>query len=144
LIEEADYRGPLHCHSTWSDGLASIAEMAAGCQARGWEYIAITDHSQLAAYAGGLKPHEIEEQQAEIDEVAPTLKKFRIFKGTEGDILARGRLDYDDDILEPMDLVGASGHSRFTLSRADRTARIVRAIEHPLVTILGHATGRLL
>src|SRR5690606_21004192 len=93
LIEEADYRGPLHCHSTWSDGLASIAEMAAGCQARGWEYIAITDHSQLAAYAGGLKPHEIEEQQAEIDEVAPTLKKFRIFKGTECDILADGRLD---------------------------------------------------
>jgi len=144
LVEESDYRGPLHCHSTWSDGLGSIADMAEGCRERGWEYIAITDHSQLAAYAGGLKPAQLLEQQAEIDEANAGLKSFKIFKGCECDILADGRLDYSDDILETMDLVVASVHSRFNRSRAEQTARLVQAIQHPLVTILGHPTGRLL
>jgi DNA polymerase (family X) len=153
LVELAELRGTFHCHTVYSDGRASVAEMAEAAAARGWEYLGLADHSQSAAYAGGLTPARVREQQAEIDawnaaraEAARTggSGAFRIFKGIESDILADGSLDYDDDVLASFDYVVGSVHSGFGMSEAEMTARIVRAVRNPYLTILGHPTGRLL
>ena len=144
LVTAADIRGLLHVHSTYSDGADSLEAMARAIQERGFEYMGIADHSQAAAYAGGLRVEDVQRQWEEIDRLNEELAPFRIFKGIESDILSDGSLDYDDDLLAQFDFVVASIHSQFNLSREAMTARIVRAIEHPAATIVGHPTGRLL
>lgn len=144
LINEQDVRGMLHLHSNYSDGADSIAAMAQAVQQRGYTYMGMSDHSQSAAYAGGLKVDAVRRQWDEIDALNEELAPFHIFKGIESDILGDGSLDYEDDILEQFDFVVASVHSQFNLKREAMTARIIRAIEHPATTIVGHLTGRLL
>jgi DNA polymerase (family X) len=146
LLTFPDIRGVLHCHSTWSDGKGTVEAMAAAAQQRGWSYIGISDHSVSAFYAGGLKPEQVREQHAEIDELNSRLagSGFRVLKGIEADILADGRVDYDEEILASFDYVIASIHSRFSMDEATMTRRIVTALENPYVTILAHPTGRLL
>ena len=144
LLEPTDIRGALHCHSTWSDGKATIAEMADAARERGWSYIGITDHSQAAFYAGGLSRDRVLEQHDEIDALNAKRGDVRILKGVECDILADGTLDYGDALLDRFDYVIGSVHSRFSMDRATMTARLLRAFEDPRLTILGHPTGRLL
>jgi DNA polymerase (family 10) len=144
LIEAGDIQGVFHCHTTYSDGRNSIEEMVQAAQALGLKYLGLADHSQSLTVANGLTPERVRQQQAEIDSINKRLKKFKIFKGTECDILADGRLDYSDDVLATFDYVVASVHSHFKQSREEMTARILRAIHNPYVTMLGHATGRLL
>jgi DNA polymerase (family 10) len=144
LIEPGDIRGVLHCHSTWSDGKASIAEMADAARERGWSYIGITDHSQAAFYAGGLSRDRVLEQHDEIDALNAKRSDVRVLKGVEADILADGQLDYDSALLDRFDYVIGSVHSRFSMDRATMTARVLRALDDPHLTILGHPTGRLL
>jgi DNA polymerase (family 10) len=144
LIEPNDIRGVLHCHSEYSDGKATIAEMAAAAKALGWSYIGISDHSQSAFYAGGLKPEAVLAQHAEIDRLNSSDLGILILKGVEADILADGQIDYDPDLLDRFDFVIASVHSRFSMDRETMTARVLRALDDPHVTILGHPTGRLL
>ena len=144
LVTPADIRGMLHLHSTYSDGADSLEAMALAVQARGFEYMGIADHSQTAAYAGGLSVDAVRRQWEEIDQLNEKLAPFRIFKGIESDILADGSLDYDDDLLAQFEYVVVSVHSQFNLDRDKMTARIIRAIEHPYSTIVGHLTGRLL
>lgn len=145
LVTARDIQGALHCHSTWSDGHASIREMAQACRALGYHYLGICDHSQLAAYAHGLTPADVRRQQAEIDALnAEFGPDFRILKGTECDIHKDGALDYDDATLATFDFVVASIHSNFNLSEAEETQRLIRAIQNPYTTIIGHPTGRLL
>ena len=144
LIEAGDMAGVLHCHTTYSDGQMSVEELARACQRRGYQYLAICDHSQSAAYAGGLSPDAVRRQWDEIDAANEKLKGFHIFKGIESDILGEGELDYPDPLLAGFDLVVVSIHSRMTMDREAMTRRICRAMEHPAATILGHPTGRLL
>jgi DNA polymerase (family 10) len=145
LIELDDLTGTFHCHTDWSDGAATLAEMADAAREAGLRYLGIADHSRSAGYAGGLSVERVREQWAEIDALNVTFGgKFRLFKGTECDILGDGSLDYPDELLEGFDYVVASVHSLFGLSREEMTARIVKAVSHPQVTMLGHATGRLL
>jgi DNA polymerase (family 10) len=144
LVTTRDIRGVLHCHTLYSDGKATIADMAAAAKERGYSYIGITDHSQSAFYANGMPRERLLAQLEEIDEVNATLSGFRVLKGVEADILADGRIDYDDDILDQLDFVVASIHSRFAMDRDGMTARLLRALDDPRVTILGHPTGRLL
>jgi DNA polymerase (family X) len=144
LLEPGDIRGVLHCHSTWSDGKVSIAAMADAAHERGWSYIGITDHSQAAFYAGGLSRERVLEQHEEIDALNAARSDVRILKGIEADILADGALDYDDALLDRFDFVIGSVHSRFSMDRAAMTARVLRALDDPHLTILGHPTGRLL
>ncbi|MFN3194449.1 MAG: DNA polymerase/3'-5' exonuclease PolX [Chlorobiota bacterium] len=144
LIEESDMKGMLHCHSKWSDGLNTIEEMALEAKALGYSYFAITDHSQTAVYANGLSPERVLAQHREIDELNQKDLGIRILKGIESDILNDGSLDYDEEILEKFDLVVASIHSNFTMSKKDMTDRVIRAVMSPYTTILGHPTGRLL
>jgi len=144
LVEASDIRGVLHCHSTWSDGKATIAEMADAARERGWSYIGITDHSQSAFYAGGLSRERVLAQHDEIDALNATRTDVRILKGVECDILADGSLDYDDALLDRFDYVIGSVHSRFSMDRATMTTRVLRALDDPRLTILGHPTGRLL
>ncbi len=144
LITSEDIKGALHCHSTWSDGSATIEEMAEAARTRGWKYIGITDHSQAAFYAGGMKRDEILRQHEEIDELNASRKGFRILKGIECDILPNGQLDYGDDALDLFDYVIGSVHSQFKMGEKEMTARILSAMDDPHLTILGHATGRLL
>jgi DNA polymerase (family 10) len=144
LVEADDIQGVFHNHTTYSDGHNSVEEMAQAAQALGLKYLGLADHSQSLTIANGLSPARIRQQQAEIDRVNKGLKGFKIFKGTECDILADGSLDYDDTILATFDYVVASVHSHFKQSREEMTARIIKAIRNPHVTMLGHATGRLL
>ena len=144
LVTPADVRGVLHCHSTYSDGGATIAEMAQAAKDRGWTYIGITDHSQSAFYAGGLRPDDIARQHDEIDALNATMTDFTVLKGIEADILVSGQLDYDDDTLDRFDFVIGSVHSRFRMTESEMTARLLAAMDDPRLTILGHPTGRLL
>ncbi|HKG95627.1 MAG TPA: DNA polymerase/3'-5' exonuclease PolX, partial [Gemmatimonadaceae bacterium] len=145
LVALDDIRGVLHCHSQYSDGAASVAEMARAAQARGWGYLGISDHSESAFYAGGLKRDDVLRQHDEIDEVNAELgPDFRVLKGIEADILPDGRVDYDDGLLGRFDYVIGSIHSRFGMGEAEMTARVLRALDDPHLTILGHPTGRLL
>ncbi|MBY0528154.1 MAG: DNA polymerase/3'-5' exonuclease PolX [Gemmataceae bacterium] len=144
LLEADDIRGVFHCHTTYSDGHATLAEMAEAAQALGLEYLGIGDHSQSLTVANGLTPERVHKQWAEIDKLNAKFKGFRLFKGTECDILPDGSLDFDDDLLAEFDYVVASVHTHFGLAEPEMTARIVRAVSHPRVTMLGHMTGRLL
>ena len=144
LLQVADIRGAIHCHSTWSDGKATIAEMARAAKDRGWSYIGITDHSQAAFYAGGLSPERVLAQHEEIDALNAESPAFRILKGVECDILADGTLDYDQALLDRFDFVVASVHSRFSMDLTTMTDRVLRALDDPHLTVLGHPTGRLL
>ena len=145
LVTWDDLRGTLHNHSTWSDGKQSVAEMAAYCRELGLTYFGIADHSETASYAGGLDAERVRQQQLEIDELNTGFgADFRIFKGIESDILGDGSLDYDDDTLATFDYVVASVHQTLTMSLEKATTRLLRAIENPYTTILGHPTGRLL
>lgn len=144
LVQVSDIRGVFHCHSTWSDGVNTIEEMARAARALGFQYLGMGDHSQSLTVANGLTPDRVRRQHEEIDALNDRLKGFRVFKGIECDILPDGRMDFSDDVLATFDYVVASVHSHFKQSREEMTARIVRAVRHPLVTMLGHATGRLL
>lgn len=145
LVTLADLRGAFHNHTTESDGKSTLEQMAAAADALGWEYLAITDHSQTSVYAGGLEIPRLERQIAAIAELNASGRfRTRILSGSEVDILRDGSLDYPDELLARLDVVVASVHAAFTIPEEEQTARIVRALEHPLVHILGHATGRLL
>ena len=147
LVTREDYRGVLHVHSTYSDGKASIREMArAALVEQNCSYLGICDHSEVAVYAGGVKRGDIARQHEEIDAINAEMKPegFRVLKGCECDILADGALDYSDAILSRMDFVVASVHSRFNLSAMEMTNRLIAAVENPHTTIMGHLTGRLL
>jgi DNA polymerase (family 10) len=144
LIEPGDIKGVFHCHTVASDGHSTLEEMALAAKALGLKYLGIGDHSQSLTVANGLSPERVRQQQAEIDALNKKLEGIRLFKGIECDILADGSLDYEDDLLASFDYVVASVHSYFKQSREEMTARIVRAVRSPFVTMLGHATGRLL
>lgn len=146
LIRAKDIQGIVHAHSTYSDGKHSLKEMALACKERGYSYLVITDHSQSAFYAQGLKAERVRAQWAEIDALntLPSLQGFRIYKGIESDILASGALDYEEDILSGFDLIIASVHSGLQMSEEVATERLLKAIAHPKTKILGHPTGRLL
>lgn len=145
LVTLEDLRGILHVHSTWSDGQVSIREMAEATMALGKEYLGICDHSKIAAYAHGLNEAAVRQQHEEIDRLNEEYAgKFRILKGTECDILKDGALDFDDNTLARFDFVVASIHSQFQLPPEEQTQRLIRAIENPYCSILGHPTGRIL
>ncbi len=142
LVGEVDVRGFTHCHSTWSDGRHSIEQMARAAEARGADFITITDHSAAAHYAGGLDVERLRRQWDEIDEVQERVK-IRILKGTEADILADGAIDWPDRILERLDVVIASIHQRFRQDEETMTRRLLRAMRWPVFKIWGHPLGRL-
>ena len=144
LLELDQIRGDLQMHSTWSDGRNSIEEMLEGCVAKGYEYFAMTDHSKALAMTGGLDASRIRQQWEEIEEVQARHPEIRILRSQEIDIMADGSLDQDEDILEELDLVVVSVHSRFDLPPAVQTRRIIQALQHPQVDILAHPTGRLI
>jgi DNA polymerase (family 10) len=144
LLEEKDLRGTFHCHTTSSDGINSLEEMVNAARQLGWDYLGIADHSQAAAYAGGLKPDRARAQIKTIAKLNEQLKGFRVFAGVECDILPDGSMDYDDALLAQFDYVVASIHSKFKMTEAEATQRIVKALKNKYVTILGHPTGRLL
>ncbi len=144
LLEEKDLRGILHNHSTYSDGKHTLRQMAEYCKELGYDYLGISDHSRTAFYAGGLEIERIEKQQKEIDQLNKELAPFRIFKGIESDILSDGSLDYPENVLASFDFIVASVHSILNMDIKRATERLLRAIENPFTTILGHPTGRLL
>jgi len=144
LIDVKDLHGILHNHSTYSDGINTLKEMAEYCKKLGYEYLGICDHSKSAFYANGLSEELVIKQQQEIDELNKILFPFKIFKGIESDILNDGSLDYNEGILKTFDFIVASVHSNLKMNEEKATARLIKAIENPYTTILGHPTGRLL
>jgi DNA polymerase (family 10) len=144
LIEEQDLQGCLHNHSVYSDGKNTLLEMAEACRNLGLHYFGIADHSQYAAYAGGLKEEDVYRQHEEIDHLNLLWSDFTILKGIEADILPDGSLDYNDHILSQFDYVVASVHANLTMDLDKAMDRLIRAIENPYTSILGHPTGRLL
>ncbi len=145
LITNADLKGTLHNHSTWSDGVHTLEEMALYCRDEmKLEYLGICDHSRTAVYAKGLSIERVLQQHEEIDHLNKKIDGFHIFKGIESDILNDGSLDYPEEILKRFDLVVASIHSNLKMDEEKATARLIKAVENPYTTILGHPTGRLL
>lgn len=144
LIQPGDIKALIHCHSKWSDGSNTLEEMANACIKRGWEYMVISDHSKSAGYAGGLTEDRIKAQHEMIDELNAKLKPFKIFKSIECDILGDGALDYTNNILSTFDLLITSVHSNLKMTEEKAMSRILRALENPYTTIMGHLTGRLL
>ncbi len=144
LVTEQDLKGMIHCHSDWSDGKNTIKEMALASKELGFEYFVICDHSRSASYANGLSIERIYEQHKEIDELNSENLGIKIYKGIESDILPDGSLDYPEEILKLFDIVIASVHSSFKMSRSEMTRRITYALRSPFTTMLGHPTGRLL
>ena len=144
LIEARDVQGFAHCHSNYSDGTVTIAEWAEAAKAAGYQWIGLSDHSQSAPFAMGLKPDAIGRQHAEIDRVNAEVPGIRVLKGVESDILADGRLDYDADTLDRFEFVIGSIHSRLGLDEVEMTQRVLTAMDDPHLAILGHPTGRLL
>jgi len=145
LINYDDLKGSLHNHSTWSDGVHTLEQMAVYCKdTLNLQYLGICDHSKTAVYAKGLNEQRVFGQHQEIDELNTKLAPFKIFKGIESDILSDGSLDYSDEILKTFDFVVASVHSNLRMDEAKATTRLLKAIENPYTTILGHPTGRLL
>jgi DNA polymerase (family 10) len=144
LVGIGDLQGVLHCHSNYSDGGSSIADLAAAARARGWKYIGVTDHSQSALNAGGLTGERVARQHEEIDAINATSADVRVLKGIEADILPCGRVDYPEQVLDSFDFVIASIHTRMGMNEAQMTDRVLKALDDPHVTILGHPTGRLL
>ena len=144
LVTLKDIRGDLHVHTRRTDGHHSIKEIVAAVRERGYDYVAITDHSKSVTVANGLKPKELEQQIDQIDKLNDSLDDVVIFKGSEVDILEDGSLDLPDSILKRLDLTVCSVHSKFKLSRKKQTRRIVKAMQNKYFAILGHATGRLI
>ncbi len=144
LVAPGDLQGIFHTHSTWSDGKNSIEQMALAARDAGYSYIGLSDHSQSATYAHGLTIDEVRQQHDEIDRLNQRLTGIRILKGIEADILADGSLDYPEEVLHSFDFVVASIHSGFGATEKEMTERMVKAIENPATTIIGHPTGRLL
>ena len=144
LVELADLRGTFHVHTTFSDGRHTVLEMLTAARDRELEYVGLSDHSKTAYYAGGLTVEGLREQQAEIERQRPAVKPLRVFKGTEADILPDGSIDYDAQTLATFDFVIASVHSKFAMPKDEMTERLLRALDNPFVTFLGHLTGRLL
>jgi DNA polymerase (family 10) len=142
LVQEPDIQGMVHCHTVYSDGTDTIEVMARAAQAMGMRYITITDHSPTASYAGGLTLERLRRQWDEIARAQETVKGITILRGTESDILADGRLDYPDEVLEQLDIVIASVHNRHRMDEAQMTRRLVRAMRHPSFKVWGHALGR--
>jgi len=144
LVEVDDLQGLVHAHTTWSDGRLSIADMAAAARERGYTYLTVTDHSYIARYANGLSVERLRSQASEIRAFNASSDSFTVLHGIEVDILPDGSLDYADDVLAELDFVIASIHSAFSQDAARITSRLVQAVRHPHVDILGHPTGRLL
>jgi DNA polymerase (family 10) len=144
LVTLEDIQGDLHMHSTWSDGKASIEEMALACEGRGYKYLAMSDHSPALAMVGGITPERAAEQWEEITRIQEGLDGITIFKSLEVDILRDGNLDMSDEVLETLDLVVISVHLLMDLDRVVMTDRVITAMRHPQVDILAHPTGRLL
>ena len=144
LISDDDIRGVVHNHTTYSDGAHTLDQMVQASRDQGYEYIVITDHSQSAFYANGLKEEALFKQISEIDELNKSMEDFKIYKGIESDILYDGSLDYPDDVLNQLDVVIASVHSNLKMDITKATDRLIRAIAHPATNILGHPSGRLL
>jgi DNA polymerase (family 10) len=144
LIQHNDLRGCLHNHSTYSDGKNTLQEMAEACRDLGLSYFGIADHSKYAAYAGGLKEEDVIRQREEIDQLNTQWTDFEILKGIESDILPDGSLDYDASVLASFDYVVASVHAGLTMDLEKAMPRVIKAIENPYTSILGHPTGRLL
>ncbi|MCS6821749.1 MAG: PHP domain-containing protein [Microscillaceae bacterium] len=143
LLQLKDLKGILHVHSTYSDGADTLQAIAEATRKLGYDYLGITDHSKSAFYANGLEEKRIWEQHAEIDRLNAQFEDFYIFKGIEADILADGSLDYDYEILKSFDFVIASIHSGLKMNLEKATQRLIKAIENPYTTILGHPTGRI-
>ncbi len=144
LVDETDIKGFLHCHSNYSDGTSTAHDWAVAARAGGYAYVGLTDHSQAAAYAGGLATEDIGRQHAEIDAVNREFPDVRLLKGVEADILENGSLDYTPEIRASFDFIIASVHSRFGMDGPRMTDRILKAMDDPRMSILGHPTGRLL
>ena len=144
LITVGDIKGVVHNHTTWSDGIDTLNDFVVACKKRKYEYVVISDHSKNAHYAGGLKEEKVLKQMNEIDKLNKKLHPFRIFKSIECDILISGELDYGEDLLKQFDLVIISVHQQLKMNEEKATARLIKAIENPYSTILGHATGRQL
>jgi DNA polymerase (family X) len=144
LVEPSDVRGAVHAHTTWSDGRASLLDMARAAQKRGLEYFTVTDHSGAAGYAGGLSPERLVQQWKEIELVQAKVPNVRLLRGLEVDILEDGSLDLPDALLQELDVVIASVHVRHGQDASAITARVLRALDHPCTDVLGHPTGRLL
>ena len=144
LIEKEDIKGVIHTHTTYSDGLNTLEEMVDAAKELGYQYIGITDHSKSAFYANGLKPDRVLEQIQAINALNAKLNDFTILKGIESDILNDGSLDYEEDILKQFDFIIASVHSNLRMDEEKATNRIIKAVENPYTSILGHPTGRLL
>lgn len=144
LVERGQVLGMLHVHTDWSDGLNTLRQMAEGARDRGCTHLAVCDHSRAAAYARGLDESRLRAQIEAVDALNAELAGVKVLKGSECDILADGSLDFPDELLASLDLVVASVHSRFELSRDQQTARLIRAVSNPHVDVLGHPTGRLL
>lgn len=144
LIETKDVKGILHAHSTYSDGKNTLEEMAVYCKNLGYQYLGITDHSKTAFYANGLEEYRIEKQHEEIDLLNQKLAPFKIFKGIESDILNNGDLDYADSVLNKFDFIIASVHSNLQMDEEKAMQRLIKAIQNPYTSILGHSTGRIL
>jgi len=144
LLEADDIRGDLQMHSTWSDGKNTLREMVEACRDRGYEYLAITDHSRAVTVAGGLQPEEVREQWKEIETLRSQVEGIHLFRSLEIDILKDGSLDMPDDILRELDLVLISVHSFMSMGKTEMTDRVLKALEHPEVDILAHPTGRIL
>jgi len=142
LLERGDLRGDLQMHTTWSDGQETVAAMLAACSERGYEYCAITDHSKALAMVRGLDARRLKQQWREMDRVAPKYPQIRLLRSMEVDILADGSLDLEDELLEKLDLVLVTVHSKFDLDPGRQTKRILKAIQHPAAQVLGHPTGR--
>lgn len=144
LIQPADIKGIIHSHSTYSDGVHTLEEMARAAKDKGYEYLVISDHSQTAVYAEGLKPEKVAAQHQEIDRLNALLAPFKIFKSIESDILGDGSLDYSNQVLGTFDMVIASVHSNLKMTQEKAMDRVLTAIRNPYTTVLGHPTGRLL
>lgn len=144
LVEFTDLRGDLHAHTDWSDGRNTLQEIVAAAKAEGLEYFAITDHSVSSTVANGLDQQRLLEQVQQVRELDAEIEGITVLAGSEVDIRRSGTLDFPDEILAQLDIVVASVHSHFNLTEAEMTKRIVRAIENPLVNIIGHPTGRML
>ena len=144
MIERSDLRGDLHTHSTYTDGRASIEQMARAARDAGLEYFAVTDHSQHLAMVHGLDPARLREQWREIDRVAARVKGIRLLRGIEVDILEDGSLDLPDDVLAELDWVVASVHYKLDQDEKQMTRRLIAAIRNPHVNVIGHPSGRLI
>jgi len=144
LIQPSDLRGTFHIHTTYSDGRASVLDMLKAARERGYEYAGLSDHSPAAFYANGVTVENLKLQHAEIDKAQKEVAPMHVFRGTEADILNDGAIDYGAKVLAKFDFVVASIHSRFGMEKSEMTARILRALDDPHVTFLGHATGRKL